>query len=284
MEGAVIRLDDVTERERLREMMIQSEKMASVGGLAAGMAHEINNPLSSILQAAQVCLMQLDPDVPANLAAAAECGCDLGTVRCYLEKRRVLKFLDGIREAGLRAAQIVASMLEFSRKSESRRMPADINAVLDKSIALAATDYDLKKKYDFRRIAIVREYEPGLPEVACIPTEIEQVVINLLKNAAQALAGHPPATGEPTIVLRTKRSNGGVRIEVEDNGPGMDEAVRRRVFEPFFTTKEPGQGTGLGLSVSYFIITANHGGTIGVESQPGGGALFGIDLPVGDRS
>jgi signal transduction histidine kinase len=274
---------DVTERVRLQEMMIQSEKMASVGGLAAGMAHEINNPLSSILQAAQVSLMQLDPAVPANRAAAEACGCDLEAMRRYLEKRHVLKFLDGIQEAGKRAAQIVASMLEFSRRSESRRAPADINAVLDKSVELASTDYDLKKKYDFRHIAIVRQYAPGLPEIYCTRTEIEQVVLNLLKNAAQAMTGAPPGEGGPTIVLRTSRVVGSVRIEVADNGPGMTETVRRRVFEPFFTTKEPGQGTGLGLSVSYFIITSNHGGSIRVESEPGKGARFIIDLPIGER-
>ncbi|MHC1713366.1 MAG: PAS domain S-box protein [Solidesulfovibrio sp.] len=274
---------DITERVRLQEMMIQSEKMASVGGLAAGMAHEINNPLSSILQAAQVSLMQLDPTVPANMAAAEECGCSLETVRCYLEKRRVLKFLAGIQEAGKRAAQIVSSMLEFSRKSDSRRAFANINDVLDKSVELASTDYDLKKKYDFRHITIVRDYAPELPEVNCTRTEIEQVILNLLKNAAQAMAGHPPGEGGPSITLRTSRVDGTVRIEVADNGPGMVEAVRRRVFEPFFTTKEPGQGTGLGLSVSYFIITTNHGGSIRVESEPGKGARFIIDLPLGER-
>ena len=272
---------DITERVRLQEMMIQSEKMASVGGLAAGMAHEINNPLSSILQAAQVSLMQLDPSLPANQSAADACGCPIVNVRCYLEKRRVLKFLEGIQEAGKRAAQIVSSMLEFSRKSESRRAMADINAILDKSVELASTDYDLKKQYDFRHIAIVREYDPGLPEVNCTRTEIEQVLLNLLKNAAQAMAGQATGEGGPTITLRTSRIGDSVHIEVADNGPGMTEATRRRVFEPFFTTKEPGQGTGLGLSVSYFIITANHGGAIRVESEPGKGATFLIDLPLG---
>jgi PAS domain S-box-containing protein len=278
--GAVIRLDDVTERERLREMMIQSEKMASVGGLAAGMAHEINNPLSSILQAAQVCLMQLDPSVAANQAAAAQCGCTIEAIRLYVEKRRIFKFLDGIREAGLRAAQIVSSMLEFSRKSESRRAPVDINAVLEHSLALAATDYDLKKKYDFRRIAIIRDFAPDLPEVLCTRTEIEQVILNLLKNAAQAMAASPDPNRVPTITLRTRREGDAMRIEVQDNGPGMEEHVRKRVFEPFFTTKEPGQGTGLGLSVSYFILTTNHGGTIRVDSQPGQGTTFRIELPL----
>ncbi|UJX40930.1 PAS domain S-box protein [Desulfovibrio sp. JY] len=279
-DAIVVDILDVTERLRLQEMMVQSEKMASVGGLAAGMAHEINNPLSSILQAAQVCLMQLDPALPANQDGAISCGCSIEAVRCYLEKRRVFKFLAGIQEAGKRAATIVASMLEFSRKSESRRAPADINAVLERGVELASTDYDLKKNYDFRHINIIRRYAEDLPEVTCTRTEIEQVVLNLLKNAAQAMDGHPPAEGEPTIVLETSRTDTGVRIEVTDNGPGMADPVRRRVFEPFFTTKEPGLGTGLGLAVSYFIITANHGGAIRVESEPGKGATFIIELPA----
>jgi len=278
--GAVIRLDDVTERERLREMMIQSEKMASVGGLAAGMAHEINNPLSSILQAAQVCLMQLDPTLESNRKVAAACGCPIEAIHSYIEQRRVLKFLEGIRDAGKRAAQIVSSMLEFSRKSDSRRAPADINAILDHSLALAATDYDLKKKYDFRHIDIVRDYAPDIPAVTCTRTEIEQVLLNLFKNAAQAMATSPDPARKPTITVRTRHDDDHVRIEVEDNGPGMEESVRTRIFDPFFTTKEPGEGTGLGLSVSYYIITTNHGGTIRTDSQPGQGATFSIELPL----
>lgn len=281
--GAVIRLDDVTERERLREMMIQSEKMASVGGLAAGMAHEINNPLSSILQAAQVCLMQFDPALESNRKAAEACSCTIEAVRCYIKERRIEKFLEGIQEAGKRAAAIVSSMLEFSRKSDSRRAPVNINEILDHSLALAATDYDLKKRYDFRHIAIIRDYAPDIPEVVCIRTEIEQVLLNLFKNAAQAMAAHPDPERKPTITVRTRQTDDAVAIAVQDNGPGMDEHVRPRVFEPFFTTKEPGEGTGLGLSVSYFIITTNHGGTIRVESRPGQGATFIINLPRGGR-
>lgn len=281
VDGAVVLMDDVTDHVRLEQMMVQSEKMMSVGGLAAGMAHEINNPLSSILQAVQVCLMQISPEIAANKAAAQDCGCTVEAVYCYLEKRRVLKFLNGIQEAGKRATGIVSSMLEFSRKSETRRTLADIHEILDKSVELAATDYDLKKKYDFRRITIERHYEPGMPKVYCSPTEIEQVILNLLKNAGQAMAGQSPHEKVPTIVLCTRRTNHTVRIEVSDNGPGMTESVRRRVFEPFFTTKEPGAGTGLGLSVSYFIIATNHGGTICVESEPGKGATFIIELPLG---
>jgi PAS domain S-box-containing protein len=278
-EGVVIRIDDVTERERLRELMIQTEKMMSVGGLAAGMAHEINNPLGSILQAAQVVELQLDPALPANQEAARKLDLDLDAVRAYLEARKVLKFLAGIREAGLRAASIVASMLEFSRQSDSRHVQADLRAMADKSLALAESDYDLKKRYDFRHINIDRDYPEEPVSVFCAPTEIEQVLLNLFKNAAQALAGAAREGKTPTIAVRVRALPEAGEIVVADNGPGMDEATRARVFEPFFTTKPAGEGTGLGLSVSYFIIVNNHGGSVRMDAEPGAGTRCTITLP-----
>jgi len=129
-------------------------------------------------------------------------------------------------------------------------------------------------------VEIVREFQPDMPPVPCAPMEIEQVIINLLRNAAQAMASHPKEGVAPRIVLRLRQSGDMAEIEVEDNGPGIKEKNRRKVFEPFYTTKKPGEGTGLGLSVSYFIITRNHGGTIRVESEPGKGARFIIQLPL----
>ena len=118
VEGAVIRVDDVTERVRIEEMMVQSEKMLSVGGLAAGMAHEINNPLGVILQASQNVLRRVSPDLPVNARVAGECGITLSSVQQYLERREILTFLEDIRQSGQRAAEIVANMLSFSRKAE----------------------------------------------------------------------------------------------------------------------------------------------------------------------
>jgi polar amino acid transport system substrate-binding protein len=174
-------------------------------------------------------------------------------------------------------------MLSFSRKSETAFEPADIGKLLDKTVALAESEYDLGKKFDFRQIRIVREYTPGLPEVPCEATKIQQVVLNLLKNAAQAMRNFEAEPKEPCITLRTMREDDMVRIEVEDNGAGMPDEVRRRIFEPFFTTKGVGIGTGLGLSVSYFIITENHGGSMEVRSKPGRGTTFIIRLPLVKR-
>ncbi|MEZ5602086.1 MAG: PAS domain S-box protein [Candidatus Competibacteraceae bacterium] len=275
--GAVIRMDDVTARVRIESMMVQTEKMLSVGGLAAGMAHEINNPLGVIMQGSQNILRRIDPDMPQNREAAAAIDADLHRINRYLAERGILHFLEGIREAGARAAKIVADMLSFSRRSESHFALVDLEEMLETVLRLAASDYDLKKKYDFRRITIERDYDPALRLMYCDKTEIEQVILNLLKNAAQAMADD--GTPSPTIVLRTRREPDTVLLEVIDNGPGMDQKTLNRIFEPFFTTKEVGAGTGLGLSVSYFIVTEQHNGRLSVTSKPGQGACFSIRLP-----
>lgn len=281
--GAVVRIDDVTSRIRIEEIMVQTEKMLSVGGLAAGMAHEINNPLGGILQGAQNILRRVDPTFPANLRVAQELGCSLESVHAYMEHRGILRFLEGIRDSGQRAATIVANMLEFSRRSESRWSTEKVPTLVERTLELAANDYDLKKRYDFRHIDITRDFEENLPELPCMPTEIEQVLLNLFKNAAQAMPLRGERGDPPHIGVTARMDGDFVRIDVADNGPGMDEDVRRRIFEPFFTTKSVGEGTGLGLSVSYFIITTNHGGTFSVQSEPGVGSTFTIRLPLARR-
>ncbi|MBF0527996.1 MAG: PAS domain S-box protein [Deltaproteobacteria bacterium] len=283
IEGAVIRLDDVTERVRLEEMMIQSEKMLSVGGLAAGMAHEINNPLGGMIQTAWVLQDRLTGDLPANLRVAQACGISMDVIKSYMERRDIPKLLNTMRDSGTRAAAIVQNMLSFARKSESSLQNCRIHEILDHTLDLAATDYNLKKTYDFKQIQIIREYADDVLWVRCELQKIQQVILNLLKNAAEAMQesrNHGQMTVAPRIVIRTVNEEKFIRIEVEDNGPGMTEEIKKRVFEPFFTTKPVGQGTGLGLSVSYFIITENHGGSMKVESRPGGGARFIIQLPV----
>jgi PAS domain S-box-containing protein len=273
-------LRDVTELKRMQEMMIQTEKMISVGGIAAGVAHEINNPLGIIMVNSQNLAQRTKPDFPKNLEVARGIGLDMGLLDRYMRARGLHGFIDNIQQAALRAADIIRHMLDFSRRSESKRRICDLRVILERSIFLAESDYDLKKNYDFRKIEIVWETDDGPHQVNCTETEIEQVFLNLLRNSAQAMATARPEIVGPRIVIRLHRSDDRVVVEMEDNGPGMPPEVQRRAFEPFFTTKSPGVGTGLGLSVSYFIITRSHDGRMSLESAPGHGAKFTIDLPA----
>jgi PAS domain S-box-containing protein len=274
---------DVTEQKKIQEMMIQSEKMISVGGIAAGIAHEINNPLGIVLQASQNLITRTRPDFPKNMEIAQKLGLDLELLDRYMKERKLDIFIDDIREAGRRAAFIVRNMLDFSRRSETERGLCSMRDVAAKALSLAGSDYDLKKNYDFKRIRVEIIEDTEIPLVFCSETEIEQVFLNLLRNSAQAIAGAPEKIPDPHIVMHISAKDDWVRIEIDDNGPGIPPEVLRRIFEPFFTTKKPGEGTGLGLSVSYFIITRGHGGIIHAGPNDEGGTRFIIELPVTPR-
>ncbi len=271
---------DITSRKQAEEMMVQSEKMISVGGLAAGMAHEINNPLAGILQNLQVMRNRVTHDTERNVAAAEEAGTSFEAIQAYMEGRGLVGMMDSIAEAGRRAAKIVDNMLGFSRRNGAHFAPNDLPEIMERSLELASNDYNLKKHFDFRHIRIERDYDSSLGAIPCEGNQIQQVVLNLLSNSAQAMAEH---VDDPQITLRLKREGDMALIEIEDNGPGMDAETRKRAFEPFFTTKEVGHGTGLGLSVSYFIITENHGGTMALRSAPGTGTCFSIRIPAERR-
>ena len=278
--GVVIRIDDITQRLSLEEMMVQSEKMLSVGGLAAGMAHEINNPLGAILHNVQNIRRRLSPGLPKNLEHAEQAGVELDVVNRYLRSREVPQLLDGIQQAGARAAKIVTHMLSFSRRSNRQMAPCDLPALIDQAVEIAGNDFDLTIGFDFKGQAIVRQFDPQLGPVPGTANELEQVLLNLLKNAAQAIHLREDDREPGRIILRTRLNPPWAEIQVEDNGIGMSENVRKRTFEPFFTTKEIGQGTGLGLSVSYFIITNNHKGQMEVQSTLGQGTCFTLRLPL----
>lgn len=156
-------------------------------------------------------------------------------------------------------------------------MSCNLPAIIDKALALASSDFDLKKSFDFKKITVSKQYAEPIPDVECTETDIEQVILNLLRNSAQAMGTECEA---PRIEIRLSRQDDWLRLEIADNGPGIPADIQGRIFEPFFTTKAPGIGTGLGLSVSYFIITNGHGGKMSVESSPGNGSAFIIELPI----
>ncbi|WP_432736398.1 ABC transporter substrate-binding protein [Maridesulfovibrio sp. FT414] len=274
----VASLVDMTEKVKTQDLLIQTEKMLSVGGLAAGMAHEINNPLAGILQGAQNILRRISPANKANIEIAHKQGCSCDQIYNYMEERGIVRMLEGIQNSGERAAVIVKNMLDFTRRNEAGMTSCNLNELIEGILDIISCDYDLKKKYDFRHTEIIKDFKNDLALVACYRIEIEQVLLNLIKNAAYAMY-ETSKVRAPRLILRTQQDAKYVTVEVEDNGPGITNEVRRRIFEPFFTTKSPGFGTGLGLSVSFFIITQNHKGVFEVDSEVGKGSKFIFKLP-----
>ena len=282
-------LQDITGQKRMEDILIQSEKMTTIAGLAAGVAHEINTPLSAILQSTQIIEHGLAADRPKNRELAEECGLDLARLHEYWEKKELDFFLAGIRDSALSASDIISNLLQFSRPVKGNMSQVNIGELLDSAVRLSHADYDLRKKYDISNIVIKKEYDPELPAVSCVAMEVSQVLLNLIKNAVQAMGeeAHREENREPRLpkkkpmlILRTLRVGDRIRIEVEDNGPGMSKEVSRQIFDPFFTTKDVGEGTGLGLSVAYSIICDKHRGRLWVETEPGRGAKFVVELAI----
>ncbi|MDE1545139.1 bacteriohemerythrin [Dechloromonas agitata] len=264
--------------EEAQQQLLQSEKMAAIGQLAAGVAHEINNPVgfvNSNLGTLKTYIGQLFAVIDAYEAASA--GGDPGQVAAARQKadldflREDLPSLLAESQEGLgRVTKIVQDLKDFSRVDQAEYQLADLNHALESTLNVVWNELKYKAE-------IVRELGE-IPEVECIPAQINQVFMNLLVNAAQAI------DTRGRITVRSGQENGHVWFEVADTGKGMSPEVCKRVFEPFFTTKPVGQGTGLGLSISYDIIVKKHHGRFDVSSTPGEGTTFRLWLPLrGDR-
>ena len=294
VDGVMIRTDDVTEEVRMEEKLIQSEKMQCLGGLCAGMAHEINNPLAGILQTAENMTRRLShTNLPGNIRAANEVGLTMDAVSAFMEKRGIFHMLDTIRDCSARIASIVENMLVFSRPNRSAFSPQPITVLMDRAVDMASADFDISEQYDFKSIQIVKEYDPNLPLVPCERASVQMVLMNILRNSVQALyEPHPPSETKaakskiPHIILRASHEpeSKSVRVEIEDNGPGMERDICKRAFDPFFSTKSVGCGTGIGLTFCYFVITHHHRGAMKIESAPEKGTAVSIHLPLSGDS
>ena len=279
--GAVILIENVTEFFKLQQAMLQSEKMMTVGGLAAGMAHEINNPLAGIIQNAEVLKNRLFTASKANLRKAKEIGVEYDRIHDYLKQRRVDYLLQNVINSGVHAAAIVKNMLSFARDNSVMQNDCSIISVLDNTIELARSDYNLKKKFDFKKIKITKNYQQPESLLRCDPSKLQQVFLNILRNGAEAMNEKKAEDYTPEFKIDVFIRDNWYCIEIIDNGPGIDESVINNIFNPFFTTKDVDKGTGLGLSISFFIIKQLHYGNLRVESKPGEWAKFIIELPTG---
>jgi len=284
--GIVMRIRDVTRRVQMEEIAVQSAKMASVGGLAAGVAHELNNPLGAILQGLQMVDMAFDVDQPLTRTRLLEHEVDVEALRRYVEARDVPGYVQEMRAAAQRAARIVTELLGYSQSGGFELTTCDLNDLIRRTLDLAATDFDLRRQYDFRNIEIIWELDPDLPALSCDGPQIQQVILNLVRNAAQAMAvvAETRATEaspyRAQLTVRTERLPGAVRMVVEDNGSGVPEPARPHLFEPFFTTREAGEGAGLGLWLCWTIVVERHGGWIWAESEEGRGTRVVVELPL----
>lgn len=278
--SVVVRVDDITERKILERTLVQSEKMLSVGGLAAGMAHEVNNPLSAIMQNLYLVQSRVSAENPKTRQLAAEAGLDLDALQKFWAAGGVPNKVDNAIFSCRRAATIVKNMLNFSRDGQSDFSATDLKQLINSTLELLDNDYDFQQKYDFREVRIKRSFAEAMPEVVCEASKIQQVIFNLLKNGTQAMALANIPFDKRRFELEVFQKNDMAVIRISDSGPGIPESVRMRIFEPFFTTKDVGSGTGLGLFVAYFIIHDNHGGDINVDSIPGQGTTFTIKLPI----
>ncbi len=259
--------------------LIQSEKLASLGELTAGIAHEIQNPLNFVNNFAEVSAEMLD-DMKADLQAgktaeAAEIADDL---QVNLQK---------INHHGQRASAIVKGMLEHSRTGDAmHRVSTDLNALADEYLRLAY--HGLRARDSSFNAVMETHFDPDLPKIEVIPQDIGRVLLNLINNAFYAV--HQRATDvetlhatslqyQPTVTIITRKLENAIEISVQDNGKGIPANIKDKIFQPFFTTKPTGQGTGLGLSLAYDIVTKGHGGTLEVNSKVGEGSEFIILLP-----
>jgi len=240
---------DITERKRMEEQLMLTDRLASIGELASGIAHELNNPLTSVIGFSQ---LLLEEDIPENLKE------DLGTI--YSEAQR--------------ASAIVKNLLTFARKHAPMRQTSQVNNILEDVLKLRAYEHKVNN------IELEKNFAPELPEIMLDYFQMQQVFLNLIVNAESAML---EANGKGKLAITTGRVNNTIKVSIADNGPGIAKENLRRVFDPFFTTKEVGKGTGLGLSICHGIV-AGHGGKIYAEGEVKQGAKFVVELPLNGNS
>jgi signal transduction histidine kinase/ligand-binding sensor domain-containing protein len=261
-----------TDLKATQSQLIQSEKMASLGELTAGIAHEIQNPLNFVNNFSEV-----NTELAGELLEAAAKG-DLSEVQSLAKSIKDNE--DKISSHGRRADGIVKSMLQHSRASSGQKELTDINALCDEYLRLAYHGFRAKDKSFNSRFKT--DLDPSLPKAAVVPQDIGRVILNLINNAFHAVgekAKTQEAGYEPEVTVSTTKTENRIQIKVKDNGPGIPDNIKEKIFQPFFTTKPAGQGTGLGLSLSYDIIKG-HGGQVNVSSSDGTGTEFLVTLPL----
>jgi signal transduction histidine kinase len=293
--GAVLTFRDTTERRMLEAQLRQAQKLESIGQLAAGIAHEINTPTQYIgdntrflqdefdsLSTLLVRCLSLQEAArsrsPREGALEELVACvEQSDLEYLLDEvpKAIAQTLEGVE----RVAKIVRSMKEFSHPGGEEKQAVDLNSALESTLTVSRNEW----KYVAEAVT---EFDPALPLVTCLPGDFNQVVLNLIVNAAHAIGDRvgDGANGKGRIVVRTRLDGPWVEIQVEDNGSGIPKEIQPRIYDPFFTTKPVGRGTGQGLAISHSIVTEKHHGTIRFETEPGRGTTFIVRLPIRQKA
>jgi PAS domain S-box-containing protein len=295
LDGYIIIGADITNRKALEDTLAQTEKLKSIGQLAAGIAHEINTPTQYVgdntrfLQDAFQDIIQVlnrydelfqaakTGEISANLIQNVAAELEEADVKYLSEEipTAIQHTLEGVN----RIAKIVRAMKEFSHPGEDEKTAIDVNKTIESTITVARNEWKYVAEMS-------TDFDTSLPLVPCLPGEFNQVILNLIINAAHAIADviAENSNEKGRIEVSTRHTDNWAEIKISDTGGGIPEKIRHRIFDPFFTTKEVGKGTGQGLAISYSVIVEKHGGSINLDTEEGGGTTFTICLPLEDNS
>ncbi|MBN2718554.1 MAG: PAS domain-containing protein [Deltaproteobacteria bacterium] len=263
------------------EIVSETHKMAALGRLAQGMAHEINNPLAAIGQNMQLILQRLLMNTERNQRIAMESGTTLDAIERYVDAQQISEKFDAVLTGNLRVGKIVHEMMAFAPSDDSHQyLPQNVSDLLDQALFLAKRDFFQHTALALCNIEIVMSLEKDLPDVVCQAWKITQAFFAIIKNATEAIhKKHPDAKGG-RLSIHAWQQQGAVKISFDDNGTGMPEEMLGKIFEPYFTTKPGNLGTGLGLASCYYVIHQEHFGEIDVQSVQNEGSMFTVSLPV----
>jgi PAS domain S-box-containing protein len=289
--GSFATVTNITEQKILQSQLFQAHKLEGIGQLAAGIAHEINTPTQYVSSNTRF-LSDAFSDLQELLKAYQELANELKSEGQKAEKLKAIdelmqdldyeflaeeipKALEANNDGLARIAKIVLSIKEFAHPGREVKEPTDINRVVSNTITVAKNEWKYVADVD-------TDLDGELPLVSCVVSELNQVILNLIVNAAQAIGEVVGSNGEEKgkILVSTLHKDEWIEIRISDNGPGISKEIRDRIFEPFFTTKDPGKGTGQGLAIAYRSIVNNHKGRLDVTSEPGKGTTFTIALPL----
>lgn len=273
--------DEMQELERLRKQVSQQEKMASLGLLSAGIAHEIQNPLNFVINFSKLSVKLLQ-DMEEVLDEIRERLPEDANEELHEIMADLTGNMNKIEENGNRASSIVRGILLYSRGKDDEYIPTDLRQLVKEYVWLSY--HAVRANNKSFNVTIQEEYEEALPQVKIIPQDFSRAVLNLMNNACYAVFSRSKAVSDepysPTIKVCLKRVGDRIHLSIEDNGTGIPDEVKQNLYTPFFTTKPIGEGTGLGLSITKSIIEQKHNGTIEMESQAGAFTRFSISIPI----